>query len=215
MIRLLPLTILVSALVGMLPAARGSVNVFLNGDFETGFLGPSYEDRTPQLGVSPWTIVTASSLMGSFDPGEFSALAAGDTELRQDFFSFADDIVDIGEDISAAGGAAFGGQVTHISFWVAHPDPPASKILVTLFYDDGSSIAQEYQTTTTGWEFFDITTQHDPLGDLTGISFFGNVSGRTFLDDIQVLVSIPEPASVTLLLAAIGAVLLVRRRSGH
>jgi hypothetical protein len=212
MSRLFSVSIVASTLLALLPVAQGSVNIFDNGDFESGDLDPSFQDRAPQFGVAPWTVVSANSLTGSFDPGEFSALAAGDTELRRDFFSFADDIRDVAEDISAAGGAAFGGQVTQISFWVAHPDPPASKILVTLFYDDGSSIEQEYQTLTTGWEFFDITSQHDPLGDLTGISFFGNVSGRTFLDDIQVIVTVPEPAAITLLLASIAAVLFVRRR---
>ena len=202
-----------------MPSASGGVNIFENGDFENNFFGidPSYTDRNFQPGLGPWISTNDRSPIpsGPFNPGNFSALAAGDAELRQDFYSFADDSVSIFDDLSASGAAAFGQQVEQISFWVAHPDPPATNILVTLFYADDSSIEHTYQTTGTGWEFFDITSQHDPAGELIGISFFGNVSGRTFLDDIQVIVAIPEPGSVTLLIATIGSLLLMRRRGGH
>lgn len=214
--------ILACALAILAPAASGgisAVNIFDNGDFEDPELGlhPSYTDRNFQPGLGGWisTGDRSSITPGLFDPGQFSALALGNAELRQDFYSFANDLVSIEEDLSASGAATFGGQVTHISFWAAHPTPPARNILVTLFYNDGNApIQQFYQTITNGWELFDITAQHDPLRELAGISFFGTSGGRTFIDGVQVLVAIPEPGSVTLLLAAIGAVLFVRRRAG-
>jgi len=212
MTRSLSIALAAVAFLAGSPGANGAVNIFENGDFEGGYLYPSFEDRTPQLGVGSWDTMNAGFVAGEFDPGEFSAFAPGDTELRQDFFSFTTDLEFVEDDYSAAGELAFGGIIERISFWVAHPDPPATRIFVTLFYADGGSTSQTYRTSTIGWEYFDITGDYDPERVLEGISFFGNVSGRTLLDNIEVLVFIPEPGSISLLMVTIGILLFFRRR---
>ncbi len=231
MIRLVRFLLLGAILAAVSPAASAGVsvfNLFYNGDFEDSELGifPSYTDRNFQPGLGSWISTSDRSAIvpGNYDPGRASAFAAGDAELRQDFYSFASDITDVAGDISAAGGATFGNQITHVSFWAAHPDPinpqnpnnRATEIFVSFFYnDEGQPEEHTYNTVGLGWEFFDVTGQYNPdRGELIGLSIFGNISGSTYLDDIQVLalIPVPEPASAALVLASATGLLFVRRR---
>ena len=178
---------------------------FINLDCSTGFEGGDldgwYEDRVFAPAVT-WG--TSSSLPNS---GAFSATVDGNNELRRDFAEF-------GNVINSSSVTGF--QFDELTFSVRHPDSQASNLLVTAFYDDGSQAATNFSTISNDWEKFDATAFANSNSNgniLTGVSFFGNNSGSTFIDDITILASaelVPEPGCATLL--CLGAAGLLRRR---
>jgi hypothetical protein len=119
--------------------------------------------------------------------GTFSVTDVGNIDIRQNF------------------SATPTSTITQVSFWVEHPDPARSLDAIDFFYSDGTS--SEFLTaftSTDSWEFFDVTSDLAPGKSLTGFSFFGyNTSGlslqRTFLDDVTINVTTPEPQSLLLL----------------
>lgn len=169
-----------------------------NTGFEAGDLDGWFEAQVFSPTVS-WSVSAAQANMGNF-----SAVIDGNNELRRNFEGFA-------TAINSAGAPT--PTMDEVSFSILHPEPGATNVRFTAYYDDGSEAFTNFATNSTDWETFDATMFVNSNGGgaiLTGVSVFGNNSGLTFLDDITILGQIPEPGSASLLL--LGTLVLVSRR---
>ena len=178
-----------------IPAAAYGGNILANPGFETGLLGPWFQGTN--FCGSPcenWNVTSANA-----HSGVFSATDVGNIEIRQNF------------------AATPTNMVTQVSFWVMHPDLPSLFNAVDFHYSDGT--IAEFKTaftSTTGWEFFDVTGDLAAGKSLTGLSIFGfSASGgtqRTFLDDVTIN-TVPEPTTVLLVLSGVCLYGLARLRA--
>jgi hypothetical protein len=174
--------------IGALTAA-GQANILVNPGFETGDMAPWVVGFSG--GVDDWHVIAGGQ------SGAFSATAAGNTQIRQDFAPVA------------------GSDVSMISFWMMHPNSGSAPSAVDLFYDDFTFEENLISSTTTEWEFFDVTSFVNTSKTLVAIGIWGYSSAggdadRTNLDDVDIE-AVPEPASL-LSLAGVSLLLLRRRR---
>lgn len=187
---------------GMLLFSMASVpaeaaNIIINGGFETGVLSPWFQDRDFANGGVDWATTTTDA-----HSGRFSATDIGNKEIRQNF----------------AGVAV--ARITNASFWLRHPTTTGLPAFVSLFYSDNTNTGFLVNTATTGWEQFNVLSNLSVGKTLTGFSIFGYSGGpdpnATFLDDVEFLATIPEPAAWAMMLAGFGFVGgMMRRRSHH
>lgn len=189
-LRTLAVTFVLVQFAGSAPA--GAANILLNPGFETGTLGPWFEDRVFS-GTDPWTVTDVFPHTGTF-----SATVDGNREIRQDFAAVSTDLI------------------TEISFWAAHPNPNVSDLFVDFFYSDGSDTGFLVFTAGSDYNFFDVTSFLEGGKELTGFSIFGNSTGVTYFDDAVIDVNVVPEAS-TLAMGSIAAMigLAAARRRGR
>lgn len=175
---LLLLTLLTSELRGQSYApSLGNYSPLVNGGFETGELSPWFQARvvpSNQAGEN-WHVTAAEA-----KSGVYSATLTGNRELRQNFSPIPTD------------------EIFSLSFWAKHPVITVDQIAFTFFYTDGSTRETVRATTTTDFEYFDLTSQLYTGKQLNGISIWGNIYGRTYVDDVSIVL-IPEPTAFTLM----------------
>ena len=166
-----------------------ATNILVNPGFDSGALGPWFQDRVVTLGGEGWNVTGADAHSGAF-----SATDMGNKELRQNF------------------PGVLGSRIHEISFWAKHDTLIGNLLLINLFYTDHSDPFVRPSTIGTDWEFFDVTSFVDTSKTLSGISFWGNSVGRTFADDF-VISTVPEPSTLALFASAlIGLGAASRRR---
>ncbi|WP_425039295.1 VPLPA-CTERM sorting domain-containing protein [Primorskyibacter sp. S187A] len=182
----------IAAAFALSALATTSHAALVNGDLETGELGPWVLDRT-QFATGefdPWAIRE-----GGANSGQFSMTATNNIEVLQVFDGI--DTMDI----------------TEVSFAAKHQGL-GDALAVTLFYDTESD-ENIVRTTGDEWNLFNITDLLRANSVLTGISFFGNRTGcpggdctRTFIDDVVISVTapVPLPAGLPLLGGALAMV---------
>ncbi len=161
----------------------------ISSDFESGSLSPWYQDRTPGPYLESWNVTNAVAHNGSY-----SATNAGYTELRLNFAPIT--------------------NITEFSFWMRHSNKADAPSFASLWYEDGTSTHVSIYTSSTGWQFFDMTiypTFIESGKDVIGVSIWGysylpdGLEDRTYLDDFRLVgTRVPEPA--TLLLLSLGLV---------
>jgi hypothetical protein len=191
-------TVLGAALIGA--SSASATNIIQNGGFETGALSPWYQDNdfAVPAGVN-WTVNSADAHSGTF-----SAYSIGNKELRQDFAATAVSSID------------------QLSFWMEHPNWPTAKAYITFFYTDSSHASFTEFSSSTGWQFFDVTNLLNATKTLVGFSIYGYDQADappavTRLDDFVITVRdpapAPEPAAWALMITGFGfAGAMLRRR---
>ena len=188
------LAFLTAASAISLSAPAHAANVIVNGDFESGSLGPWYEARN--FFGSPWGITSADA-----NTGNFSATNIGNVELRQDFAGVSTD------------------SVTSVTFALRHANFATAPTFVSFFYGDGSSTGFGLNTSSTDWQTFDVLGNLDAGKILTGFSIFGYAGGSTpdvtALDDVVINVAsaVPEPGTWAMMILGFFAVGAALRRN--
>ena len=183
-----------SLAVAMAAAPLAAHADVVNPGFETGSLAPWTQGRN--FGSSAvWTVTNSFAHTGSF-----SATTPNNVELVQNFAAI---------DVST---------ITSISFWAEHPNSEVNALAYDLFYTNGSDHEFIVNTVGTNWTFFDITSSLTSGLFLSGISFFGNTAGVTFLDDVHIVTNaappptgVPEPLTLSLFGAGLAGAVVLRR----
>jgi hypothetical protein len=171
--------------LSVLPLSAGEV--LTNPGFETGSLAPWVVGRTFGTITENWNVTSAVSHSGTD-----SATDVGNEELKQ---TFAGVLVS---------------SITQVSFWAEHPSSTVNAVAYDFFYSDSTDVENIVNTTGTGFNFFDVTSQLSAGKTLVGFSVFGNSGGRTYVDDLNITTT-PEPNSL-LLIAGSAVWLFTRRR---
>lgn len=166
-----PLVIASALLVLGFATDAGATNILSNPGFETGSLGPWFQDRG--IPSSPpganWSVSNANP-----NSGTYSATAGDNYELRQNFSPVATSTID------------------SVTFWAEAP-----AMSYDLFYTDGTDNQFTVFGSSTAYQMFDATTNLAAGKMLDAVSFWGSSPGPAFLDDVSVDAS--EPASLALL----------------
>ena len=163
-------------------------NILVNPGFETGALGPWYQDFDAG-GPLNWTVQSAV-----VHSGGFAAEDNGNKELRQDFAGI------------------LASNITEISFWAKHPDPNVTDMAYDFKYSDGT-VEHHVFTIGSDWNFFDVTAQLNTAKTLEGFSIYGNSGGISYVDDFTINAGdVPEPGSIVLLGTGLAGLAGVVRR---
>lgn len=178
------------------PGAHAA-NILANAGFETGGLSPWYQSIDGGGAVN-WGVDTLDSHSGTY-----SAVDDGNKELQQDFAATA------------------ASSITQVSFWMRHPNEGTAPMAYDFFYSDHTSQEFSLFSSSTNWQFFDVTSQLDTSKSLTGFGLWGYYSGAgtgqvTRYDDVTINVgggAVPEPESWALMIGGLGlAGAALRRR---
>ena len=192
----IPAIVVLMMLVAIVAPAE-ALNLLANPGFESGALGPWFQDQSFSSGED-WNVTNSTAHTGTF-----SATDTGNKSLRQNFAATATS------------------AITQVSFFAKHDNSNGSALAVDFFYSDSTHSEFIVNTTDTNFDFFDVTSDLAVGKQLTGLSLFGNsftnpLTGgitRTFLDDLTVSTAggtVPEPS--TLVLLAVGLAGAVARR---
>ncbi len=161
--------------------------VISNGNFESGALSPWYQDGNQSSGED-WNVTSALAHTGTY-----SATVDANKEIRQN----------LSNPIAV-------GDINEISFWLYSPDVLFSAY--SLFYSDSSISSSSVTGSIDTWTFFDVTSDLTAGKSLVAFSLWGSVSSpggpnRSYLDDVVIDATIPEPTTLALMglgLAGIG-----------
>jgi hypothetical protein len=177
-------------------ASAAQANVLINPGFESGGLSPwSQTADFSGHAYGDWSVTTADSHSGGF-----SATDIGNKLIEQDFAAVA------------------GSSITEISFWLKHPGASWAPAAVFFKYSDSSTTQGMVSSSTTGWEFFNVTGSLDTSKSLVGFGVYGCSCGddfqsTTLVDDFKITAGVPEPATWALMIGGFGlAGAAVRRR---
>ena len=179
----------------MAVATAHADNLLGNPGFESGVLYPWFQAPFGDPSGVDWAVSSVDA-----HSGNFSAVDIGNKELREDI------------------GVPSGAMVTQVSFWMRHPNLSFAPAAVDFFYSDATSVQFTVFSSSTDWQFFDVTSHLDTSKTLVGFGVFGYSAGLgnevTRLDDLAISASVPEPSIWGLLLAGLamaGAALRDRR----
>lgn len=158
----------------MMPAAQAAPNLVTNGSFETGDL-------------TGWTANPVSFPMYAstvpVEDGVYSAQIAG--------YSYGPDT--LSQTIGTSAGQAY-----LLSFWLWQDDGTPSGVSVTW---DGNTV---YSETDSAHGYIDISVVVDATGSDTLVFSAYNDPAYTYLDNVSLTATtVPEPASIALLLTAL------------
>jgi hypothetical protein len=165
--------------------------LIVNGDFETGALGPWYNAQNFCGGpCQDWAVTDSNSHSGTY-----SAMNIGNIELRQDF------------------NPVLGSSITSASLWVNNS---VGVNALDFHYTDNSVEEFVLFSDANTWNFEDFTADINPSKMLSGFSIWGCDTGCiSYVDDVSIQSSVPEPGTLVMLgtgvLAAAGA---FRRKLG-
>ena len=171
--------------VCMTASNASATNILANAGFETGALSPWFEGG---LGAH-WTVDDDDAHSGTY-----SARDVGNYSINQTF------------------GAVAGTDINEISFWMRHPFHANAPTAYTFSYSDSTSAQFLVFSTSSDWQFFDVTAQLDTAKSLVGFNIFG-FSGTTGpieltrVDDVVIdadVGGVPEPATWALMIAGFG-----------
>lgn len=156
-------------------------NLLQNPGFEDGVLAPWFNARTEFCFDTciPWAVTSSDH-----HSGNFSAMDTGNIELRQNFAATPTSMID------------------QVSFWLRHPAGGSLPTAFDFFYSDGTDFEFLVFTSTSGWEFFNVTSSLSPGRSLVGFSIWGVTPNFvTFVDDLVINANtqVPEPGSLVLL----------------
>ncbi len=197
----LKLSLSIAAVATVMAASAAQANVLVNAGFETGALSPWAQtaDFGGQAFNVDWSVTSAVAHSGAF-----SATDVGNKKIEQSF-----------------GGIA-ASSITEISFWLKHPDGNNIPAAIDFTYSDASVSEFQIQTSSHGWQFFDVTSHLDTSKTLVGLGVFGCDCGNknnstTYVDDFLIAGpaggGVPEPATWALMLTGLfGAGALLRRQ---
>jgi hypothetical protein len=151
--------------------------LLVNGDFETGSLGPWFNARNFCGGnCVEWNVNNSNP-----HSGMFSAMDVGNIELRQDFAPTP------------------GSQIASVTFWVNNS---AGVDAVDFFYSDNSDEEFVVFTTAGVWNLANVTADVNPGKTLVGFSIWGcDPNCTTFVDDASIMTegAVPEPGTFVML----------------
>jgi hypothetical protein len=163
--------------------------LIVNGGFETGMLDPwsSGAQNFCHQTCQEWAPTNSDSHSGSF-----SAMDIGNIELRQNFAPTP------------------GSSITSASFWVNN----SFGVDAIYFYYTDSSIETFGVLPPAGvWTLEDVTADVNPAKMLMGFSIWGcDPSCVTFVDDVSIESTVPEPGTLVMLGTGALAVAGVFRR---
>ena len=171
-------------LLGGIGAPTQATNLLTNGGFESGDL-------------APWTVLNGSPVVTNVEAhtGNYSVSGFSLDGIQQTFAPTPTS------------------QITEVSFWALREGGPLD--FYTFLYDDGSTSGDFANALgTSGWQFFDLTSQLLPGRNLSGFQIYGTTPGPGFMDDFLINVSsaVPEPATWGMMVLGFGAVGLTMRR---
>lgn len=179
------------ALIVCCASAAMAGEIIVNGGFETGTLDPWYNARDfCGQTCQPWAATSSNSHSGSF-----SAMDIGNIELRQDFSPVP------------------GSSITSATFWVNNS---AGVDAVDFFYTDNSDEEFVVFSNANTWNFEDVTADINQSKTLMGFSIWScDPSCVTYVDDVSIQSSVPEPGTLAMLgTGALAAVGVFRRKLG-
>lgn len=193
------LVLILSICASLFPSI-GVGAVIVNGGFDSGSLGPWFNDRV--FGASrTWRL-------GSLDPhsGGFYAFGLGEIELRQNFT------------------ATLGSEITAFSFFVGQQLANLGNPKFEIFYSDGTSTglrqfvidpAHASGGSSSGWFWDEVNLLPfvDSSRSVSGVSIVG-IPGNTLRVDTFTLNTVPEPALTMWFLASSFMAVHPRRRNG-
>ncbi len=174
--------------------------VIVNSDFDTGSLGPWYNDRIFGSNRS-WRL-------GSLDPhsGGFYAFSLGEIEMRQNFT------------------ATIGSEITTFSFFVGQQFANLGNPKFEIFYSDGTSTGfQQFVidpthasgSSSSGWFWDEVNLLPfvDSSRSVSGVSIVG-IPNNVLRVDTFTLTTVPEPTLTMWFLASSVMGAFQRRRIG-
>nr|WP_314447376.1 PEPxxWA-CTERM sorting domain-containing protein [uncultured Sphingomonas sp.] len=161
--------------------------------FEDGTLSPWFQDASYSSGTD-WFVTSSAAHSGTY-----SAEDTGNKLLKINF---------AGINVSS---------ISSLSFWLQHPDLVGAPAALEFYYSDNSTGSGFITTTTTAWQFFDVTSSLTAGKTLTGFGLYGyngSSPNRTRLDDftINTIAGVPEPSTWAMMLLGFGAIGASMRR---
>jgi hypothetical protein len=124
------------ALLALCLSTRARADIIINGDFETGLMGPWFTGLGAGSEGFKWHVTTDNP-----HSGLYSASDIGNKELRQNF------------------DPVWTGTIDHITFWIDRPGSLGTIPLVpaTFYYDDGTfSYGALFGVTAEDWTMVDM-----------------------------------------------------------
>ena len=180
----------VFTLLILMASSAFATELLVNGDFETGSLGPWYNARNFCQGTCvPWNVSTANPHTGTY-----SANDTGNIELRQDFTP------------------TLGANITNASFW-SYTDSGVNA--VDFFYTDSTDAEFVVFSNPNTWTLQNVTCDVDPSKTLMGFSIWGSGPNHiSYVDDASITSNgVPEPGTLVMLGSGVlAAAAGIRRR---
>ena len=162
--------------------------ILLNPDFESGLMSPWATDNSYQTGN--WTVINSGC-----ESGTHCLTGTGNIGLVQTF------------------GGIPTASLLGVTFWV-HPDSatPGQGVTAALLYSGGTDYITVNPTHGT-WDFVNLTPSLRAADTLIGVEVFGYSGYSVELDNFSILASVPEPGTMWLLAAGLGALFATSRLS--